>query len=83
MLLKITPKKTHVKVRYREGYRYSEVGVHVARRKAMAQGKAAPQHASNAIDLRLNELLGKYVITLSNTHAKGISEAVHSLRWSK
>lgn len=43
-----------MKVRYREGYRYSEVGVPVARRKAMAQGKAALQHASDAIDLWLN-----------------------------
>lgn len=44
-----------------------EVGAPVAWRKATAQGKKAQQHASNATDLLLNELLGKYVITLSNT----------------
>lgn len=55
-------------MQYREGYRHSEVGAPVAQRTAMAQGKKAQQHASDATDLLLNELLGKYVITLSNMH---------------
>jgi len=55
---------------YRKGYRHSEgEEAPVAGRKAMAQGKKAQQqHGSDATDLWFNELLGKYIITSSNTH---------------
>lgn len=64
LLLKITIKKPQ-KYAVPKGLQVQRGGS--ARRKATAQGKAALQHASNAIDLRLNELVGKYVITLSYT----------------
>lgn len=59
-------KKSHVK-KYAVAKGLQVQGGGSARRRAMAQGQAGLQHASNATDLRLNELVGKYVITLSHT----------------
>lgn len=66
LLLKIATKKTT-----REEICGTQMATGTARwewpQESDGTGEGRLQHASDAIDLRLNELVGKYVITLSHT----------------